>query len=66
MVRLVIEQVTACDVRRLHAVFALIVRVSEPTRPKSGVEPREERFNPRVFARPRALQTEKIVVQNLV
>ena len=66
MVRLVIEEMTACDVRRLHVVFALIVRVSERPSPKSGIEPRDERFNPRVFPRPRDLQTGTIVVLNLV
>ena len=44
MVRLVIEQMTACHVRRLHAVFALIIRVSERPAPKISIEPREERL----------------------
>ena len=66
MVRLVIEKVTACDVRRLHVVFALIVRVSEGLRPKSGIDPCEEGLNPRIFPRPRALQAGKIIVQNLI
>jgi hypothetical protein len=66
MVRLVVEEVAACDVRRLYVVFALIVHVSEGLRPKSGIDPREERLNPRVFPCPRDLQAGKIIVQNLV
>jgi len=66
MVRLVVEHMTACHVRRLHVVFALIIRVSERPAPKSVIEPREERLDPRIFPRPRALQVEKIIVQNLV
>jgi hypothetical protein len=66
MVGLVIEQVTACDVRRLYVVFAPVIRVSERPYPKSRIEPREERFDPRVFPHSRAPQAGKIVVQNLV
>jgi hypothetical protein len=50
MVRLVIEQMTACHVRRLHVIFALIIRVSERPAPKRGIEPREERLDPRIFS----------------
>lgn len=66
MVRLVVEQMTAGHVRRLHVVFALIIRVSERPAPKSGIEPCEQRFNPRVFPHPRAPQTGELIIQNLV
>ena len=66
MMGLVIEQMTARNVRRLHVVFALIIRVRERPAPKGGIEPREERLNPRVFALPRASQAGKIIVQNPV
>ena len=46
MVRLVIEQMTACHVRCLNVVFALTIRVSERPAPKSGIEPREEQLDP--------------------
>ena len=65
MVRLVVEQMTACDVRRLYVVFALIVRVSERLGPKSVVDPREKHLNPRIFPRSRVPQAAEIVVQNL-
>jgi len=66
VVRLVIEQMTACHVRRLHVVFALSIRVSERPAPKIGIKPGEERFDARVFPSPCAPQAGKIVTQNLV
>jgi hypothetical protein len=66
MVRLVIEQMTACHVRCLNVVFALTIRVSERPAPKSGIEPREEQLDPGVFPLPRARQAGKTIVQNLV
>jgi len=66
MVRLVIEQMSACHVRRLNVVFALVVRVSERPVPKSVIEPCEERLHPNVFPLPRAPQSGKIIVENLV
>jgi hypothetical protein len=66
MVRLVIEQMTACHVRSFHVVFAFIIRVRERLIPKSGIEPRKERLDPRVLLRPSASQARKVFVQNLV
>ena len=66
MVRLVIEQMTACHVRSFHVVFALIIRVRERLIPKSGIEPRKERLDPRVLLHPSASQARKVFVQNLV
>jgi hypothetical protein len=66
MVRLVIEKMTASHVRRIHAVATLVVRISERTAPKSGIEPREEQLDSRVFPLSRVAQAGKIVVQNPV
>src|SRR5580765_6198190 len=66
MVCLVIEQMSACHMRRLHVIFALIIRVSKRPAPKSGIEPREERLDTRVFPRPRVPQAGKVIIKNLV
>jgi hypothetical protein len=52
MVRLMIEQMTACHVGCLHVVLTLVIRVRERLAPKSRIDPREERLDPDVFLRP--------------
>lgn len=66
VVCLVIEPMTAGQLRRLHVVLDLLIRVSECSAPKRCVKPREERLNPRVFPHPCALQSGKIIVQNVI
>lgn len=50
VVRLVIEQMAARNLRRLDVVLALIVRVLERAIPKTDIEIREERLDPGVLA----------------
>jgi hypothetical protein len=52
MVRLVVEQVTAGDVRRFDIVFTLIVGVCERPAPKRRIEAREERLDAGILPHP--------------
>src|SRR6478672_4612094 len=66
MVRLMVEQMAACDMRGFHVVFPLVVRIGKRTAPKRGIETAEERLDPEVLARPRGTEVGKVVVENLV
>ena len=55
MVRLMVEQMAACNMRGFHVVFALVVRIGKRTDPERGIEIAEERFDPQVLARPRSM-----------
>jgi hypothetical protein len=62
MARLVVEQMTARHVRRLYVFCPSDYSCKRTTGSKSAIEAREERL----FPRPRAVQTEKVIVHNLV
>ena len=47
MVRLVVVQMAAGHVRGLDVVFALVVRIGKRAVPERGIEPAEERLDPR-------------------
>ena len=53
MVRLMVEEMRACHLRRFKVVFALFVRIAKLTTPKRGIETAEERLDPHVLALPR-------------
>ena len=54
MVRLMVEQMAACDMRSFHVVFALVVRIGKRTAAERGIETAEERLDPQVLAHPRS------------
>jgi len=66
MMRLMVEQMGACHVRRLPVGFALIIYVGERSAPKGRIQLSEERFNFFVFLRSCIPQVGKLNVKNLI